>query len=154
MAPKATRHGGGSDIAQSEGTVADASLITEFDQPKTDKAVEEGSVGWDGNSSSTSSGTESTTGDSSSQSDQSPAPSMESPSTPDQTGSSSADSTGGEKETLSDGDEPDPYDKTNAELEAELERRGLAKTGNKAEMQDRLRQDDADKAAAAQDPIL
>jgi hypothetical protein len=126
MAPKTTAHGGPSN-ADGDGV-------------------------WDGTNSSTSTGPDPESTSSSEQPDPSPAPTTENPSSSPLTDpASTAPSTDGENETTSQSeDQPaDPYDGwLNSDLEDELEDRGLAKTGNKAEMLARLREDDAAKAAA------
>lgn len=121
MSPKITRHGGASYAEDVEGNE------------------------WDGSKPSTSSEKDETTGSDSSPSDQSPAPTTENPSTPDLTESSSADSTDGES-----ADAPaDPYEGlTKTELQDELVKRDLPKSGNVAELADRLRAHDAELEAA------
>lgn len=97
---------------------------------------------WDGNSSPESTGQQPTSEPSSSQSDQPPAPTTEPPSSPDLTESSSAPSTDG-------GTTADPYeDWLKEDLAAELADRELPVSGNKPELIERLREDDA--AAAAE----
>lgn len=96
----------------------------------------EGDAEWDGNSSPGSTEQQQTTEQKSEPGDQPPAPTTELPSSPDQTEPSSAPSM--------DGESADPYDGwLKEDLVAELADRNLPVSGTKAELLERLRENDA-----------
>jgi hypothetical protein len=105
----------------------------------SDKRTEDD--GWDGSNSPASTATPPTSTPTNEPGDQSTAPTTEPPSSKDQTGDSSAPSTDGESPEVA------PYSEwLNEDLSAECETRGLAKTGTKAEMVERLEAYDVEHA--------
>lgn len=122
-----------------------------------DHASAEGGDSWDGNDSSTSSPSDETNNEQSKLEDQSPAPTTENPSSTGQTDASTAPSTDGDPSTEVTGElaEQAPYDEwTKQALTDEIERRNevraelgadlLKVSGTKAELAERLLDDDTD----------
>lgn len=103
-------------------------------QPDDVEVTQRADGTWDGTSYSTSTEKPPTSGEQNSLDDQSPAPTTENLSETDQTAYGTAPSTGGEK-----ADRRAEYeDWTKEDLQAELERRDLPKSGNKDELVARL----------------
>jgi hypothetical protein len=171
MSPKTTASTGASDGRPYErddqvppggavpGDPAAQRAALEATQAETlNQSAEGGDQEWDGNSSLTSTEKQQTTTGRSSLSGQSPAPTTENPSETDQTASGTAPSTGGETtdgEVTGEYTETAPYEEwTNEALQDEIRRRNevreadgrdrLPVTGNKAELVERLEDDDTD----------
>lgn len=137
MCPQCTSE----SVREFTGEVEDVSPKISVSNGASYEGQEGGGDEWDGTNSPASTETPQTTDAPNAPSDPAVAPTTESPSPTDPTESGSADSTDGATPAV---ELPGPYSEwVNADLSAELERRGLAKTGTKAEMTARLEEDDA-----------